>query len=44
MRTILSKIFYKEHGFILKDGKVPVKSLKYLDRKLGIHVNISNKY
>lgn len=36
--------FYKEHGFILKDGKVPVKSLKYLDKKLGIHVNISDKY
>lgn len=36
--------FYKEHGFILKDGKVPVKSLKYLDSKLGIHVDISAKY
>lgn len=36
--------FYKEHGYILKDGKVPVKSLKYLDNKLGIHVDITNKY
>lgn len=36
--------FYKEHGYILKDGKVPVKSLKYLDSKLGIHVDITNKY
>ncbi len=36
--------FYKEHGYILKDGKVPVKNLKYLDRKLGIHVDITDKY
>lgn len=36
--------FYKEHGYILKDGKVPVKSLKYLDNKLGIHVDITDKY
>ncbi|MFL2101019.1 type II CRISPR RNA-guided endonuclease Cas9 [Desemzia sp. FAM 23989] len=36
--------FHKEHGYILKDGKVPVKSLKYLDSKLGIHVDITNKY
>jgi len=36
--------FYKEHGYIMKDGKVPVKSLKYLDNKLGVHVDITNKY
>lgn len=36
--------FYKQHGYILKDGKVPVKSLKYLDKKLGIHVDITHKY
>ncbi|GAA0353276.1 hypothetical protein GCM10008932_02890 [Alkalibacterium iburiense] len=36
--------FYREHGYILKDGKVPVKSLKYLDEKLHIHVDITNKY
>ena len=36
--------YFNENGFILKDGKVPVKSLKYLDSKLGIHVDITNKY
>ncbi|WP_106190294.1 type II CRISPR RNA-guided endonuclease Cas9 [Alkalibacterium olivapovliticus] len=36
--------YFKEHKYILKDGKVPVKSLKYLDSKLGIHVDITNKY
>lgn len=36
--------YFNEHGFILKDGKVPVKSLKYLDSKLGIHVDITDKY
>ena len=36
--------FYKEHGYIMKDGKVPVKSLKFLDNKLGVHVDITNKY
>lgn len=36
--------FQAQHGFILKDGKVPVKGLKYLDRKLGIHVPITHKF
>ncbi|WP_051258575.1 type II CRISPR RNA-guided endonuclease Cas9 [Atopococcus tabaci] len=36
--------YYHQHGYILKDGKVPVKSLKYLDNKLGIHTNITHKY
>ncbi|MCD8506629.1 MAG: hypothetical protein LRY37_06465 [Alkalibacterium thalassium] len=36
--------YFNENGFILKDGKVPVKSLKYLDSKLGIHVDITDKY
>ncbi|APZ49472.1 type II CRISPR RNA-guided endonuclease Cas9 [Jeotgalibaca sp. PTS2502] len=36
--------FYAEHGYIKKDGKVPVKGLKYLDNKLGIHVPITHKF
>ncbi|WP_051237945.1 type II CRISPR RNA-guided endonuclease Cas9 [Lacticigenium naphthae] len=36
--------FKTQHGYILKDGKVPVKGLKYLDNKLGIHVDISHNY
>lgn len=36
--------FYTEHGYIMKDGKVPVKGLKYLDNKLGIHVPITHKF
>jgi len=38
------KAYYDENGFIMKDGKVPVKSLRYYDKKLGVHMNISNKY
>ncbi|GEK89135.1 CRISPR-associated endonuclease Csn1 [Alkalibacterium putridalgicola] len=36
--------FKKQHGHIKKDGKVPVKGLKYLDNKIGIHVDISHKF
>ncbi|OJF92814.1 type II CRISPR RNA-guided endonuclease Cas9 [Alkalibacterium sp. 20] len=36
--------FKNQHGYILKDGKVSVKGLKYLDNKLGVHVDISHKY
>lgn len=36
--------FKKQHGYIKKDGKVPVKGLKYLDNKIGIHVDISHKF
>ncbi|WP_225744529.1 type II CRISPR RNA-guided endonuclease Cas9 [Marinilactibacillus sp. Marseille-P9653] len=36
--------FQAQHGFILKDGKIPVKGLKYLDRKLGIHIPITHKF
>lgn len=36
--------FKAQHGFIMKDGKVPVKGLKYLDKKLGIHVPITHKF
>ncbi|MFS0614235.1 type II CRISPR RNA-guided endonuclease Cas9 [Lederbergia ruris] len=38
------KAYYEEHGYILKDGKVPVKTLRYRDRKLGVHMNITDKY
>lgn len=36
--------YKKQHGYILKDGKVPVKGLKYLDYSPGIYVDISHKY
>ncbi|MGM8216803.1 type II CRISPR RNA-guided endonuclease Cas9 [Bacillaceae bacterium W0354] len=36
--------YYEEHGYILKDGKIPVKTLKYYDQRLGVHLNISHKY
>lgn len=36
--------YREEHGYILKDGKVPVKGLKYLEEKLGIHVDITGKF
>lgn len=36
--------YYEEHGYILKDGKIPVKTLKYYDQRLGINLNISHKY
>ncbi|MBW8350706.1 type II CRISPR RNA-guided endonuclease Cas9 [Bacillus sp. IITD106] len=38
------KAYYDEHGYILKDGKVPVKTLRYRDRKLGVHMKITDKY
>ncbi|MGV3465703.1 MAG: type II CRISPR RNA-guided endonuclease Cas9, partial [Heyndrickxia sp.] len=38
------KAYYDEHGYIMKDGKVPVKRLKYYDRKLGVHMKITEKY
>ncbi|MBC2163836.1 type II CRISPR RNA-guided endonuclease Cas9 [Listeria booriae] len=37
--------YYKEHNtFILKDGKVPIKSLRYQDGELGIHIPLTHKY
>src|SRR5699024_9753464 len=36
--------YYQEHGYILKDGKVPLKTLKYYDMKLGVHLDISQNY
>ncbi|WP_075980022.1 type II CRISPR RNA-guided endonuclease Cas9 [Bacillus massilinigeriensis] len=38
------KAYYEDHGYIMKDGKVPVKTLRYYDRKLGVHMKITNKY
>jgi CRISPR-associated endonuclease Csn1 len=38
------KAYYDENGYIMKDGKVPVKTLRYLDRSLGVHMNITDKY
>ncbi|WP_432363178.1 type II CRISPR RNA-guided endonuclease Cas9 [Sporosarcina sp. UB5] len=38
------KAYYDENGYILKDGKVPVKVLRYRERKLGVHMNITDKY
>ncbi|PLR75183.1 type II CRISPR RNA-guided endonuclease Cas9 [Bacillus sp. V3-13] len=38
------KAYYEEHGYIMKDGKVPVKTLRYYDSKLGVHMNITEHY
>ena len=38
------KAYYDDHGYILKDGKIPVKFLRYYDEKLGVHMDISEKY
>ncbi len=38
------KAYYNDHGYIMKDGKVPVKTLRYYDRKLGVHMKITDKY
>lgn len=38
------KAYYDEHGYIKKDGKVPVKVLRYRDRKLGVHMKITGNY
>jgi CRISPR-associated endonuclease Csn1 len=38
------KVYYEENGYILKDDKVPVKILRYYDRKLGVHKKITDKY
>lgn len=38
------KAYYDDHGYILKDGKIPVKFLRYYDEKLGVHLDISEKY
>lgn len=38
------KAYFDDNGYILKDGKVPVKVLRYYDRKLGVHMNIKEKY
>lgn len=36
--------YYQDHGFILKDGKIPVKTLRFYRERVGIHLNISHKY
>lgn len=36
--------YYNEHGYILKDGKVPVKALRYYRERVGVHMDISHKY
>lgn len=38
------KAYFEENGYIMKDGKVPVKTLRYRDRKLGVHMNITENY
>lgn len=38
------KAYYDDHGYILKDGKIPVKIMRYRDRKLGVHMDITDKY
>lgn len=36
--------YYNEHGYIFKDGKVPVKALRYYRERVGVHMDISHKY
>ncbi|XJZ27776.1 type II CRISPR RNA-guided endonuclease Cas9 [Bacillota bacterium Lsc_1132] len=38
------RAYFDENGYIMKDGKVPVKTLRYYDRKLGVHMKITDKY
>lgn len=38
------RAYYEEHGYIMKDGKIPLKTLRYYDKKLGVHMNITEKY
>lgn len=38
------KAYYEENGYILKDGKVPVKSLRYYGDQLGSYIPITQKY
>jgi len=38
------RAYFEEHGYILKDGKVPVKKLKYYGDRLGVHLDITHKY
>ena len=36
--------YYDDHGYILKDGKVPVKTLRYYRERAGVHMDITHKY
>lgn len=36
--------YKNEYGYVLKDGKIPVKALRYYEKRLGVHLDISNKY
>lgn len=36
--------YYNDHGYIKKDGKIPLKTLKYYDLKLGVHMDITHHY
>lgn len=36
--------YYNDHGYILKDGKVPVKTLRYYSERAGINIDITHKY
>lgn len=36
--------YKNEYGYVLKDGKIPVKTLRYYEKRLGVHLDISNKY
>lgn len=38
------KSYHDDHGYIKKDGKVPVKTLKYYDQQLGVHMDITSNY
>lgn len=36
--------YFDDHGYILKDGKIPVKTLRYYRERVGVHMDISHKY
>lgn len=38
------KEYYEQHGYIMKDGKIPVKFLRYYEEKLGVYIDISKYY
>ncbi|MFK4998378.1 hypothetical protein ACI2OX_16825 [Bacillus sp. N9] len=38
------KAYYDDHGYILKDGKVPVKFLRYRGDRVGVHQKVTHNY
>lgn len=38
------RAYYDDHGYVMKDGKVPVKRLKFFSDRLGNHMDVTQKY